>query len=83
MRTYKSALGWVAAVALAACSSGDSPNVELWSGELPISAPWLRNQLPPGIVTYERIPNLLGLLSIPKGSALDPALRSDARPLGL
>ncbi|HEY7672589.1 MAG TPA: pilin [Gammaproteobacteria bacterium] len=79
MSTRKSAFGsWLIAIAFAACSSGDSPNVVLWTGELPISAPWLRSRLPPGIVTYERIPNLLGLLASPKGSVLDTALRSDA-----
>ena len=79
MSTRRSALGgWLVAVAFAACTSGDSPNVETWSGELPISAPWLRSQLPPGIIAYERIPHLLGLLATPKGTVLDTALRSDA-----
>jgi Tfp pilus assembly major pilin PilA len=65
-------------VAFAACTSSDSGKVKQWTGELPIAAPWLRNQLPAGVVTYARIPNLLGLLATPKQNQLDKALRSDA-----
>jgi hypothetical protein len=74
----------VVAVALVACS-GDSdvdtpaaPDVDAWSGELPISAPWLRSRLPQGVLSYQRIPHPLGLLAIPKGNGLSTALGSDA-----
>lgn len=53
-------------------------DVTAWTGEMPIAVPWLREQLPPGVLTYERIPNVLGLLAIPKGNVFDTALRSDA-----
>ena len=62
----------------AACTSSDSGKVKQWTGELPIAAPFLRGQLPPAVVMYERIPNLLGLLTSPKQSQLDTALRSEA-----
>ena len=45
-------------------------------GELPVHAPWLRQHLPEDAVLYARVPSLLGLLAMPKGSALDSALRS-------
>jgi hypothetical protein len=71
--------------ALVACSGigSDAENrqavdIAAWRGELPISAPWLREQLPPGALTYERIPHPLGLMAIPKGNLLDTALRSQA-----
>jgi Tfp pilus assembly major pilin PilA len=73
--------GIVAALTVAcfaACTSSDSGSIKQWSGELPISAPWLRTQLPPGVVAYQRIPNLLGLLAIPKNNQFDTALRSEA-----
>ena len=65
-------------LSFAACTSSDSVKVKQWTGELPVAAPWLRSQLPAGIVTYARVPNLLGLLATPKQSQLDKALRSDA-----
>ena len=71
--------------ALIACSNDgpgsgerDPVDIDTWTGDLPISAPWLREQLPPGTLTYERIPHPLGLFGIPKGNNLDTALRSEA-----
>ena len=46
--------------------------------ELSIVAPWLRDHLPDEALIYMRVPHLFGLLSAPKGSVLDPALRSRA-----
>jgi Tfp pilus assembly major pilin PilA len=61
-----------------ACTSSNARNVEQWKGELPIAPAFLRKQLPPDVVTYARIPNLLGLLAMPKNNQLDTALRSKA-----
>ena len=70
---------------LVACSNAgpgsderEPVDIDAWAGDLPISAPWLREQLPPGTLTYERIPHPLGLLAIPKGNIFDTALGSDA-----
>lgn len=70
---------------LAACSgtgsdSGGTAAIDIaaWTGEMPISAPWLREQLPPGALSYERIPHPLGLLAMPKGNTFDTALGSAA-----
>ena len=81
----------LASAALSACSSAVPQttdqarsdvevrvDIEPWSGELPISAPWLRERLPSGAVAYQRIPHPLGLMAIPKGNALDAALGSQA-----
>ena len=57
--------------------------IETWSGELPISAPWLRDQLPTGILSYQRIPHPLGMLGIPKGNIFDLALSSEANIINL
>ena len=71
-------------VAIAACASRDvagppaAPDVDAWQGDLPISGPWLRERLPAGVITYQRIPNPLGLLGMPTGNMLDTALGSDA-----
>lgn len=65
-------------VSFIACTSSDAGNVKQWKGELPIAAAFLRKQLPPDVVTYARVPNLLGLLAMPKNSQLDSALRSEA-----
>lgn len=72
-------------VAAVACSRGGSDagnrtavDIDAWTEELPISAPWLRERLPAGALTYERIPHPLGLLAIPKGNVLDTALGSEA-----
>ena len=70
-----------AAVAISGCtkeSADVSADVELWDGELPIRQPWLRDQLPDQSLVYMRVPNILGLLTMPKGNVLDPALRSAA-----
>lgn len=76
----------------AACSGGVSmttdpergtARIATWSGEMPISAPWLREQLPGGILTYQRIPHPLGMIAIPKGNMLDEALASEANILNL
>ncbi len=68
----------MAMVSFSACTSNDSGKPREWQGELPIAAAFLRNQLPPEVVAYARIPNLLGLLAMPKESPLDAALRSEA-----
>jgi len=60
-------------------AEGPEPiEIEAWTGDLPISAPWLRDQLPTGVLTYERIPHPLGLMAIPKGNTFDTALGSQA-----
>jgi len=53
-------------------------NADMWDGELPIRQPWLRDQLPDQSLVYMRVPNILGLLTMPKGNVLDSALRSTA-----
>jgi len=78
-----SALMLLSSVALAACSGRDvsapaGADVEAWTGEMPISDPWLREQLPAGALAYMRVPHPLGLMAIPKGNLLDAALRSEA-----
>jgi Tfp pilus assembly major pilin PilA len=65
-------------VSFTACSLSDSGKPKQWTGELPIADAFLRKQLPPGVLTYGRVPNLLGLLTMPKQSQLDAALRSEA-----
>jgi type II secretory pathway pseudopilin PulG len=76
-------LGVVLALAFAACSRdsevGSSPAaVDAWSGDLPIAAPWLRGQLPPTVLSYQRLPHPFGLIAIPKGNGFNAALGSDA-----
>ena len=61
-----------------ACTASDAANVKQWKGELPIAPAFLRKQLPPDVVLYARMPNLLGLLAMPKNNQLDKALRSEA-----
>lgn len=46
--------------------------------QLPISGPWLKDRLPPGVIAYQRIPHPLGLMAMPKGNMLDAALASEA-----
>ncbi len=46
--------------------------------ELPLVAPWLRDHLPDDALIYVRIPHPFGLLAMPKGNVMDPALRSRA-----
>jgi Tfp pilus assembly major pilin PilA len=65
-------------VASIACTTSDAANVRQWKGELPIAPAFLRKQLPPDVVLYARMPNLLGLLAMPKNNQLDKALRSEA-----
>ncbi len=55
-----------------------APKIEVWTDELPIRQPWLRDHLPDDSLAYVRVPHLFGLLATPKGNALDPALRSKA-----
>ncbi|MEM7431484.1 MAG: pilin [Pseudomonadota bacterium] len=55
-----------------------SPSAEQWNGQLPIHEPWLRESMPDNVLAYVRIPNIYGLMSVPKGNVLDPALRSTA-----
>jgi hypothetical protein len=52
--------------------------VEAWTGDLPIVAPWLRDRLPAGVLAYQRVPNLMAMLAIPKGNMFDTALGSEA-----
>lgn len=51
-------------------------SAQAWNGDLPIRQPWLRDHMPDDALVYFRIPHLLGLLSTPKGSTMDAALRS-------
>jgi hypothetical protein len=80
----RQAIVLISIVAIAACASRDvagpsaALDVEVWQGDLPISGPWLRERLPAGVITYQRIPNPLGLLAMPAGNMLDTALGSDA-----
>ena len=66
----------------AACTGGGAGggtgDIEAWSGEFPIEAPWLREQMPQGALIYQRIPHPLGLIALPKGNVLAPALASRA-----
>ncbi len=48
------------------------------SEDLPIAGPWLRDHLPDDALIYVRLPHPIGLLAMPKGNVLDPALRSRA-----
>ncbi len=71
----------IALVAFTGCSpdAPDSrPEVARWDGEPLVAGPWLRDQLPEGILAYHRIPHPLGLMTAPKGNVLDAALASDA-----
>jgi len=67
---------------LAGCSgdtgSEATADIESWDQPLPIASPWLREQLPAGVLAYQRIPHPLGLLALPKGNLLDTALGSEA-----
>lgn len=65
-------------VSFTACSTGDAGKPEPWNDELPIVPAFLRQQLPPEVLAYGRVPNWLGLLAMPKQSQLDTALRSEA-----
>ena len=48
------------------------------AAELPLSGPWLQPALPAGTLAYARVPHPVALTSLPKGNALDAALRSPA-----
>jgi Tfp pilus assembly major pilin PilA len=72
-------------LSVAACSGPGSDSdsrtvadVAAFAGEMPIADPWLRRQLPPGTLSYQRIPHPFGLLAIPKGNTFDAALGSEA-----
>jgi Tfp pilus assembly major pilin PilA len=72
------ALGLALLVSLNAAAATHPGMPKQWTGELPVAPAFLHRQLPPNIAAYARVPNLLGLLTMPKGSQLDAALRSDA-----
>ena len=75
-----SRLLFLSLLALSACTGredGSRGAVARWTGEPVIHGPWLRDHLPPGIQTYQRIPHPLGLLGAPKGNQLDEALASE------
>jgi Tfp pilus assembly major pilin PilA len=65
-------------VSFSACAASDAGKVKQFKGELPIAPAFLRRQLPTQVVTYARIPNLLGVFAMPKNNQLDTALRSEA-----
>ncbi len=65
-------------VPFTACAASDAGKVRQFKGELPVAPAFLRRQLPTQVVTYARIPNLLGLFAMPKNNQLDTALRSEA-----
>ncbi|MEM7277488.1 MAG: pilin [Pseudomonadota bacterium] len=67
---------------IVACSSDKSgapsqTSVAMWQDEFTVRDAWLRERLPEESMVYIRVPNLLGLLTTPKGNALDAALRSE------
>jgi len=53
-------------------------DAERAGADAPIAGPWLRSQLPVGVISYLRIPHPLGLMAMPKGNMLAPALASEA-----
>lgn len=63
---------------LAPLNAGFAADIRMWKGELPIRQPWLRDNLPENALLYARVPNIYGLLTMPKGNVLDSALRSTA-----
>lgn len=65
-------------IIITAPGAGAQQRVTGWKDELPIRQPWLRDHLPDDALMYLRVPHLFGLLTMPKGNALDPALRSEA-----
>ncbi|MGW8369318.1 MAG: hypothetical protein ACWGPN_11650, partial [Gammaproteobacteria bacterium] len=67
-----------ACMAASALISVPNTSAQAWRGELPIAQPWIRTQLPPGTLAYQRIPYPLALLAMPKGNMLDEALMTDA-----
>jgi len=62
--------------ALAPATVLGKKSAQAWKGDLPIRQPWLRDHMPDDALVYFRVPHLLGLLSTPKGSVMDAALRS-------
>lgn len=69
----------VAALSLfVALPTAAKPSADQWDDPLPIRDAWLRDHMPAGALMYVRIPHPFGVLSTPKGSVLDPALRSEA-----
>ena len=82
MRLIRSA-AIAATLAIAIAATLPSPafgkdRAQVWKGDLPIRQPWLRDHMPDEALVYFRVPHILGLLSTPKGNAMDPALRSTA-----
>lgn len=75
MRVAALALAFVVSIN---ASAAEPAKPRQWAGELPIAPAFLRSQLPPNIAAYARVPNLLGLFSMPKNSQLDAAQRSEA-----
>lgn len=68
----------IAAALFFSCHSIATAEVEGWRGELPVRPAWLREQLPDDALIYVRVPDFMGLLTMPKGSSLDTVLRSEA-----
>lgn len=77
-------IGMAAAMlVLAGCSKDEtapqaSTGIDLWPDDLPVAEPWLRDHLPDDSLIYLRLPQAIGMVAMPKGNALDPALRSRA-----
>jgi hypothetical protein len=61
-----------------ASGAGGKPAVAAGTGDTTIRGAWLNERLPADTLAYQRIPHPFGIFSTPKGSALDPALRSPA-----
>ena len=82
MRLIRSAaISATLAIVIAAASPSPAfgnDKAQAWKGDLPIRQPWLRDHMPDEALVYFRVPHILGLLSTPKGNAMDPALRSTA-----
>lgn len=73
----RAALFLVVAAVIAAPPAA-AQRVAQWQDELPVRQPWLRDHLPDDALMYLRVPHPFGILATPKGSVLDPALRSEA-----
>ena len=58
--------------------AADKDDIKPWPGELPVREPWLREHLPEDALIYLRLPHPLGFFAIPKGNAMDSALRNTA-----
>jgi hypothetical protein len=58
--------------------AAEKRDIKPWSGDLPVRSSWLREHLPEDTLVYLRLPHPLGFVAIPKGNAMDSALRSTA-----